>query len=171
MIKLEKGKCVIAGIPFVKTGKINGNYVLLAESPIKNMAFGKTSNFAQSDVLLFLNEDVLPEIEKTVGSENIAEFETDLLSHDGIDTYGRMTSKISIPTFDFMRKHARSIDKLRKKEGYEWTATPDTTAEHIKDVVWITVFSPAGGVYFFEGDCPCCGVRPLLHLKPTAFAV
>lgn len=151
----------IAGIEFIKFPGKDGEVIAVAKESLFDSRFGDNNDLRNSDILKKLQEDILPKIEAEVGAENVLEFETDLLSLDGLDTYGTLKSKISIPTIDFYRANARIFDEY-KLDDYWWLATPDSTPEHANDR-WTVCVAPRG--YVYSGNC-CgddSGVRPILH--------
>lgn len=158
-VKIGK-TCTIAGIEFIKFTDENGVCAVVSKDILFNCEFGKNNNFAESDIFEKLKDRILSKFEREVGAENIKEFELDLTSLDGLDTHGKITTKIGLPTFDFYRKNVRIFDKY-KVDAWWWTATPDTTKEHYNNN-WITCVSPGGGMnYGCYGDG--CGVRPFLY--------
>ena len=156
----------VADIEFVKMVENNEETVVVAKESVFYSTYGKNNNFAESTILERLNKKFLPKIEDAVGAENILEFKTDLTSLDGLKTYGEITSKISIPTFDFYRDNVELFDKYKLKEWW-WLATPDTTPEHYNDR-WCRCVSPDAYVnyygYYFNG-----GVRPVLVFVSDIF--
>ncbi len=149
----------IAGVEFIKFSEKDGVTVAVAKNCVFNSIYGSNNDFSKSKVLDRLNNEILPDIEKAVGTENIIEFETDLFSLDGLDTYGKLKSKISLPTFDFYRNNVKIFDK-HKLNDWWWLATPYTTKEHINDY-WTTCVSPYGDINY---NCygSNYGVRPIL---------
>lgn len=154
----------VAGIEFIKFAEKDGVTVAVAKDCLFDAGFGKNNNFAESDILDRLNKEFLPKIEAEVGAENIKGFELDLTSLDGLDTYGKITTRIGLPTFDFYRQNVRIFDKY-KIDDWWWTATPDTTKEHANDY-WVTCVSPLGfiGFNYCYNDF---GVRPFLHFASS----
>ncbi len=149
----------IAGIEFIKFTDENGVCAAVSKDILFDSKFGENNNFAQSLVLKRLNKEILPKLVAEVGTENIKEFELDLTSLDGLDTYGKVKTKIALPTFEFYRKNVRIFDEY-KIDDWWWTATPDTTKEHYNDS-WITCVSPHGLIYdYFYFNY--YGVRPFL---------
>ncbi|MBE6729688.1 MAG: hypothetical protein E7568_05600 [Ruminococcaceae bacterium] len=149
----------IAGFEFIKFSDKDGVTVAVAKDCVFNSIYGSNNNFSKSKALDRLNNKILPTIEKAVGTENIIEFETDLLSLDGLNTHGKIKSKISLPTFDFYRNNVKIFDK-HKLNNWWWLATPDTTKEHLNDY-WTTCVSPYGSIINY--DCNSNnGVRPIL---------
>lgn len=148
----------IAGFDFIKFYDENGNTVAVAKDSWFNSTFGRNNNFAKSKPLKRLKEEFLPKIEAAIGAENIVEHEVDLLSLDGSDKWGKIRERVSLPTFDFYRKHVKIFDK-HKVNSCWWLATPDTTSEHFNDD-WVRCVSPFGDIG--NGDCIYfnCGVRP-----------
>lgn len=132
----------VANIEFIKFAEKNGNTVAVAKDSIFNTIFGNNNNFAESTIKSRLENEILPEIEKSVGAENIVEHEVDLLSLDGDDKWGKPKCKISIPTFDFYRQNVKIFDKYKLGKWW-WLATPDTTSAHINDD-WNVCVSPHG---------------------------
>lgn len=156
--EVKPGKTfTVAGIEFIKFSGDEEKTVAVAKDCVFNSSFGKNNNFADSSALKRLKDEILPKLEAAVGAENILEHEVDLTSLDGLKTYGSMTSKISIPTFDFYRNNVSVFDE-HKYDGWWWLATPDTTPEHLNDR-WCRCVSPGGGID--DGICSFdYGVRP-----------
>lgn len=148
----------IAGLEFIKFYDENGNTVAVAKDIWFNSTFGDNNNFAESNILKKLNEKFLPKIEAAIGAENIIEHEVDLLSLDGSDKWGKLKTKISLPTFDFYRKNVRVFDK-HKLNTWWWLATPDTTSEHINDY-WVSCVAPSGIINYLNSLINNRGVRP-----------
>ena len=129
--------------------------------------FGDNNDFRSSDILKRLQEEVLPQIIKAVGEENVCEFETDLTTLDGLKNYGTIRSRIGLPTFDFYRANVAIFDQY-KPDSWWWTATADTAQPHY-DPIWVTCVSPSGYFsydYFIYGNS---GVRPFCILKSSIF--
>lgn len=149
----------IAGIEFIKFFDKDGITTAVAKDSIGDFRFGDNNNFAESKIKRMLEKDFLQKIENEIGAENIVEHEVDLLSLDGSTKWGKVNCKISLPTFDFYRKHVKTFDKY-KINNWWWLATPDTTSEHYSDN-WIVCVSPIGNVS--NGICNNYdGVRPFL---------
>lgn len=149
----------VAGIEFIKMKESSEGTVVVAKDCVFDSTYGNNNNFSESNILKKLTEKILPKIEKAIGAENVLEFKTDLTSLDGLKTYGSMTSKISIPTFDFYRENVKIFD-MHKLDKWWWLATPDTTPEHINDR-WCISVSPDG--YIDDNDYGGnYGVRPVL---------
>lgn len=150
----------IAGIEFIKFSEEDGAVTVVAKDVLFDSAFGSNNNFAQSEILKKLQAEVLPKIEAEVGAENVLEFETDLFSLDGSDVYGKIKTKISLPTLDFYRQNVKIFDKYKPNRWW-WLSTPDSTEEHSNDS-WILCVSPRGRInidYFHDSGS---GVRPFL---------
>ena len=150
----------VAGFEFIKFYDENGNTVAVAKDSWFNSTFGRNNNLAESKILKRLKEEVLPKIEAAIGAENVVEHEVDLLSLDGSEKWGKIKGKISLPTFDFYRKHVKIFDK-HKVNGWWWLATPDTTSEHLNDD-WVRCVSPNGIIDYNYCNFRNSGVRPFL---------
>ncbi len=161
LFDVEIGKTFeVAGIEFIKFTQEGDRVIAVAKDNLFRSDFGKNNNLADSKVLKKLNTDILPKIEEAVGAENVLKFETDLLSLDGSDKHGTVTSKISLPTFDFYRANVKIFDKY-KPDYWWWLATPESTTEHCNDN-WICCVSPGGyfnNNYYGSNN----GVRPFLN--------
>ena len=150
----------VAGIEFIKFDCDGDRTVAVAKDALLCSVFGNNNNFVESKILERLQNEVLSKIEKEVGAENVFEFSTDLLTLDGSSLYGEVTSKISIPTFDFYRRNVKIFDEY-KLDSWWWLATADSTVEHLNDK-WCICVSPRGDVDYdcsFNDDI---GVRPVL---------
>lgn len=150
----------IGDMEFIKFSDKDGITTAVSKDIIFNSSFGRDNNFSNSIILERLNNEILPAIEDIVGSENVLEVETDLLSLDGSDKHGIVKSKISIPTFDFYRQN-RAVFEKYKLDKWWWLATPDSTSDYFNDT-WSVCVSPRGGInyshYFHNG-----GVRPFFN--------
>ena len=148
----------ICDIEFVKICDENGGTAAVTKNILFRSAFGENNNLAESKVLKRLEKEILPKIEAEAGVDNVMEFETGLISLDGSTKWDKMKSKISLVTFDFYRKHVKIFDTC-KPDTWWWTATADTTSEHLCDD-WVVCVSPRGDVNYggyFSSDG---GVRP-----------
>ena len=157
----------VADIEFIKFYDENGNTIAVTKDCLFDSRFGDNNNFAKSTILDKLKKDILPKIEKSIGAENIVEHEVDLLSLDGSDKWGKVKTKISLPTFDFYRKYVKTFDK-HKVNHWWWLATPDTTSEHLNDD-WVLCVSSGGYVGNRYSFCNSGGVRPFLIFVSSIF--
>lgn len=152
----------IGDMEFIKFPNLNGGSVAIMKDIAFESEFNATkdNNFANSTVFKRLKKEILPKIEEMVGKENVLEFETDLFTLDGLDIYGKMRSKISLPTFDYHRANRPIFDKF-KLDVWWWLATANSNN-------WITCVSPSGFIsdlnYNSHG-----GVRPFLIFDPNIF--
>ena len=167
LTEIINGKTFKSGdVEFIKFAEENGEVTAVAKEIAFNSQFGKDNNLKESSLLKRLNEEFLPKIASVVGEENIITHKVDLTSLDGLKTYGDVTSKISIPTFDFYRENVKIFDEY-KLDTWWWLATPDTTPEHY-NANWISCVSPVGGIgNYGYGDY--CGVRPFLKFVSSIF--
>ena len=152
----------IAGMEFIKMREENGAIIAVAKKRVFSSIFGENNNFSTSQIISRLESEILPKIIEAVGQENILDFETDLLSLDGTDDYGKINSKISIPTLDFFRANKKIFDK-HGYDGWMWLSTPDSTNNS-----WTLCVSSSGD--FNDDDCyDYCGVRPSLRFSSLIF--
>lgn len=150
----------VADIEFIKFSQEGDKVVAVSKNKLFNSTFGENNVFAKSKLLAKLCSDVLPKIEAAVGSENVLEFETDLISLDGLKTQGIIKTKISLPTFDFYRANIKLFDKF-KLDDWWWLASPWSTPERYNDR-WTLCVSPRGFIYYLSCNLNY-GVRPILH--------
>jgi hypothetical protein len=148
---------------FIKFADNNGQTTAVMKYSIFDSKFDEnTNNFAKSSLYKRLVKEVLPKIEKIVGAENIVEFETDLFTADGLDIYGTMKSKISLPTFDFYRSNRAIFDKY-PMEDWWWVSTANGNERYAFCV------SPHGYFNNRLSNYDYFGVRPFLIFDSNIF--
>ena len=158
----------VAGIEFIKFTDEDGVCAVVSKDILFNSEFGKNNNFAESKILEELKNKILAKYEREIGAENIKEFELNLTSLDGLDTYGKITTKIGLPTFDFYRENVKIFDKYKVSDWW-WTATPLTTAKH-NCTTAVKCVSPSGYVSnSCNGNYYSFGVRPFCILNSDIF--
>ncbi len=137
-----------------------GTYYLM-DGYLEKSEFGETNNYTDSYIRKKLNKcDLAKGLKKKFG-DNLVSIETDLLSLDGLDDYGKVTGDIlAIPTIDIYRDCRRKIPKL---DTWWWLSTPDSTPSGCSsdDVRYV---DSNGDVYFSWCDCSVV-VRPFFILK------
>lgn len=159
----------IAGIEFIKFPSFNGTTPILSKNVLCSSVFGNTNNLsdtAESGILSKLTTDILPLIEADIGSENVLEFETDLVSLDGLTDYGTLYSKISLPTVDFLRSNAEVLDNYKIEASY-FTATPFSTPRrgYTRGVCIVD----SDGILDWNVCDDSRGVRPFCILNSSVF--
>lgn len=125
-----------------------------------------SNNYAESSIRRRLETEKLPELEKTFGADNVVEFEIDLTSDDGLDTYGKIKTKYGLLTAEQYRKYTRLIAQY-KVDDWWWLATADSTTER-NDSIWIRCVACGG----YMGGSLCDdfgGVRAVCILKSDIF--
>ena len=157
----------IGDYEFIKFSEENGIVTAVSRDSLFDSIFGKNNDLRKSYIIDRLKSEVLPKIESIIGAENVLEFETDLLSLDGSAQYGVMKSKVSLPTFDFYRKHRATFEK-HKIEKWWWLATPDSTPEWNTNRYVLSV-SPSGYVINIGCYCDYFGVRPFWNFASSIF--
>ena len=157
----------IGGIEFIKFPATAEGVPVVARDLQKAMTFGDNNDLRESKVLRWLREEFLPKIVAAIGEENLVSFKTDLTTMDGLDNYGVMESKISLPTMDFYRQNVEIFDKHPVKEWW-WLATPESCQPH-DDPYWILSVAPSGFIDHLDYYFSSYGVRPFLILKSSIF--
>ena len=159
----------VAGVEFIKFYDDNGNTAAVAKNILFDSVFGDNNNFAKSDVLKKLKKEVLAKIVKEIGAENVMEHEVDLTSVDGSNVWGKMKTKISLPTLAFYRKYEDIFDKYPLRDLW-WLATPDTTTVPYESERWGSCIGWYG--HFEIEDCDLChDVRPLVVFSSSLSVV
>lgn len=128
-----------------------------------------SNDFRTSEIKNVLNDEngkILSDIYKGFGKENVLLDTVDLLSMDGLDTYGTCDCKVHLGTFDDYRKARKNGMFRTENEKPFWLDTPDSTNEGCS----------ASCVQFVDGDggvgCDVCywgvcGVRPFCSLDSS----
>lgn len=165
---IENGKTFrIGDVEYIKFSDIDGVTTAVAKDIVYNSRFGDNNNLKESSVLEKLNNEFLPKVAELIGIENICDIETDLTTLDGLKPYGTMTSKISLPTFDFYRSNVDVFDKYNPGRWW-WLATPESAQPHCAPE-WVVCVSPSGvisyGIYYSINF----GVRPFLRFVSSIF--
>ncbi len=142
----------------------NGAFCLCMNS-LGDKKFDCSCNeWTSSNLRDYLNTEVYKKICEEIGSENVIEFECDLLSLDGQTEYRTCKDKVSLISVDEYRKYRSVIPNF---EEWWWTLTPYSTKCN-DDTKWITVVSPSGGIsfrYFYYRS----GVRPVCIFSSALF--
>lgn len=129
----------------------------------------KSNDFSKSEIKNILNDesgDILNDIHKGFGKENVLVDTADLLSMDGLNTYGKCECKVHLGTFDDYRK-ARKNGMLREENKNSfWLDTPDSTNEGSSSS-YVQIVRGVGHVDY--SDCSWCvhGVRPFCSLDSS----
>lgn len=140
-------------------------YICLADSIDERQFDSDSSNWENSDLRGYLNEEFFEKIAAEIGSENIVPFERDLLSLDGQAEYGKCEDKVSLLTVDEYRKYRSLIPNT--KDYWWWLVSPwSTPCNDYKRTV--TVVSSAGN-FNLDGCCDDCGVRPVCIFSSSIF--
>lgn len=91
-----------------------------------------SNDFRTSEIKNVLNDEngkILSDIYKGFGKENVLLDTVDLLSMDGLDTYGTCNCKVHLGTFDDYRKARKNGMFRTENEKPFWLDTPDSTNE------------------------------------------
>lgn len=129
----------------------------------------KSNDFSKSEIKNVLNDEngkILTDIYKGFGKENILVDTVDLLSMDGLDTYGTCNCKVHLGTFDDYRKARKNgMFRTENKKSF-WLDTPNSTNEggsssHVR------VVRGSGDVGYFGCFWDDCGVRPFCSLESS----
>lgn len=143
----------------------SAGYICLADSIEERQFDSDSSNWKNSNLRDYLNEEFLEKIAAEIGLENIVPFERDLLSLDGQTEYGKCEDKFSLLTVDEYRKYRSLIPNT--KDYWWWLISPwSTPCNDYKRTV--AVVSSAG--YVGNNDCGRSrGVRPVCIFSSSIF--
>lgn len=129
----------------------------------------KSNDFSNSEIKNFLNDEngnILNDIYKGFGKENVLVDTVDLLSMDGLDTYGIYNCKVHLGTFDDYRKARKNgMFRTENKKSF-WLDTPNSKNEGGSSSC-VQVVLGNGDVRY--GGCVWfgLGVRPFCSLESS----
>lgn len=143
----------------------SAGYICLADSIEERQFDSDSSNWENSNLRDYLNEEFLEKIAAEIGLENIVPFERNFLSLDGQTEYGKCEDKVSLLTVDEYRKYRSLIPNT--KDYWWWLVSPwSTPCNDYKRTV--AVVSSAGCIS--NNDCNCNGgVRPVCIFSSSIF--
>lgn len=127
------------------------------------------NDFRSSEIKDVLNDesgDILSDIYKGFGKENVLLDTVDLLSMDGLDTYGTCNCKVHLGTFDDYRKARKNGMFRTENEKPFWLDTPDSTNEGCS-ASCVRVVGSDGDVGYGGCNWRVCGVRPFCSLDSS----
>lgn len=143
----------------------SAGYICLADSIEERQFDSDSSNWENSNLRDYLNEEFLEKIAAEIGLENIVPFERNLLSLDGQTEYGKCEDKVSLLTVDEYRKYRSLIPNT--KDYWWWLVSPwSTPCNDYKRTV--AVVSSAGSVNY-NGCFGNGGVRPVCIFSSSIF--
>lgn len=128
-----------------------------------------SNDFRTSEIKNVLNDEngkILSDIYKGFGKENVLLDTVDLLSMDGLDTYGTCDCKVHLGTFDDYRKARKNGMFRTENEKPFWLDTPDSTNEGCS-ASCVRVVYGSGGVDYYGCHWDVCGVRPFCSLDSS----
>lgn len=156
----------VAGIEFFRFREKDGKVAVTTVNSLFRAPIGDSADFKQSGILRRLQDEFLPKIVAEVGEENVCNFKTDLMTLDGLKTYGEVESKISLPTLAFYQENVNLYD-LHKADIWFWTVTAWSAEPHYESRLFLCV-SPSGDIC--SGCCGLSyGVRPILIFESSIF--
>lgn len=127
------------------------------------------NDFRTSEIKNVLNDengDILTDIYKGFGKENVLIDTVDLLSMDGLDTYETCDCKVHLGTFDDYRKARKNGMFRTENEKPFWLDTPNSTNEVCSSSCVQFVYCD-GYVYYGVCRWSDCGVRPFCSLESS----
>lgn len=143
----------------------SAGYICLADSIEERQFDSDSSNWENSNLRDYLNEEFLEKIAAEIGLENIVPFERDLLSLDGQTEYGKCEDKVSLLTVDEYRKYRSLIPNT--KDYWWWLVSPWSTPCN-DYYMSVAVVSSAGSI--INDDCDnSSGVRPVCIFSSSIF--
>lgn len=128
-----------------------------------------SNDFRTSEIKNVLNDEngkILSDIYKGFGKENVLLDTVDLLSMDGLDTYGTCNCKVHLGTFDDYRKARKNGMFRTENEKPFWLDTPDSTNEGCS-ASCVQIVNCYGRVRYYDCRWDVCGVRPFCSLDSS----
>lgn len=128
-----------------------------------------SNDFRTSEIKNVLNDEngkILSDIYKGFGKENVLIDTVDLLSMDGLHTYGTCDCKVHLGTFDDYRKARKNGMFRTENEKPFWLDTPDSTNEGCS-ASCVRIVGSGGDVGCDGCDWGVCGVRPFCSLDSS----
>lgn len=129
---------------------------------LKESKFGKTNNYAESDVRnILVNSKLAADLKKEFGNK-LVPISLDLTSMDGFKDYGSVEGDIlAIPNIQLIMKFGESIPLI---DSPYWLANPNQTPKR-NDARYVRFIYSNGSVYY--GGCRWRdgGVRPFFILQ------
>lgn len=143
----------------------SAGYICLADSIEERQFDSDSSNWENSDLRGYLNEEFFEKVATEIGAKNIIPFERDLLSLDGQTEYGKCEDKVSLLTVDEYRKYRSLIPNT--KDYWWWLVSPWSTPCNDYERT-VAVVSSAGNIcnYRCGGSR---GVRPVCIFSSSIF--
>lgn len=136
----------------------------------KTYRFDKKSNdFRNSEIKNILNDEngnILNDIYKGFGKESVLVDTVDLLSLDGLNTYGTCDYKVHLGTFDDYRKARRNGMFREENKNSFWLDTPDSTNEGYSSS-YVRIVYGDGDMGYDDCDWRVRGVRPFCSLDSS----
>lgn len=159
---VEIGQTICNGKYIIVNRYVNGDTCIIRKETIKNIRFGETNKWAESDLRKYLNTEYLKEIIDEFGEIEL--HTVDMLSMDGDDSYGKCKDLVSAMTFDRWRKYHKYIGNA---DCIEWLSTPNQTEKSNDTPRCVRIVDSDG--YVFYDDCYWhgYGVRPFFILKSS----
>ncbi len=165
-IKIENGVFKIEDTEFIVLKNEDGRVIALTKKFIADCTrFGENNDYRVSKVKEICDK-FSKRIKSIVGEDKLHEFSLDLVSRDGLDTYGKIKCYSAPLTSEMYRKYVRIIDQF-KVSNWWWLSTPDTTPEHNNNW-WVECVSPSGNINddVYDNDF---GVRPFCIFDSSIF--
>lgn len=128
-----------------------------------------SNDFRTSEIKNVLNDEngkILSDIYKGFGKENVLLDTVDLLSMDGLDTYGTCDCKVHLGTFDDYRKARKNGMFRTENEKPFWLDTPDSTNEGCS-ASCVRIVRGRGCVGYYDCRWGGYGVRPFCSLDSS----
>lgn len=128
-----------------------------------------SNDFRTSEIKNVLNDEngkILSDIYKGFGKENVLLDTVDLLSMDGLDTYGTCNCKVHLGTFDDYRKARKNGMFRTENEKPFWLDTPDSTNEGCS-ASCVQFVCGVGDVGYDDCRWRDCWVRPFCSLDSS----
>ncbi len=150
----------IAEREYIVLDQANGSTSVITKNSVKNMAFGESGNYVQSDIRKYCIGEFYDELSRAIGDENIFTQIVNLGADDGTGKDISVTDKVSILTTEEYRFYREYLPVYNDRW---WTAT--RVSADLPGYNCRVCCVDSGGVLSWN-DCDCsCGVRPFCVLN------
>lgn len=161
--EVARGEAVKLGErEFIVLGQSKDTTAVITKDFAKEMEFGASGDWRESDIRKFCNGDFYDELSNAIGKENIIPHTVNLMADDGTGKGITCRDNISILTNDLYRRYR---DFLPAYGRWYYTATRVTydDPDYARDVCYVD----SDGILIWGVCGYCYGVRPFCILNSS----
>jgi hypothetical protein len=136
---------------------------IITKDIVRKMAFGKSADYAFSEIRKYCNGEFYNELANAVGRDNIIEHMVYLVANDGTGKNKICRDNVSIFTAEQYRRYRELLPDC---ENSWWTATLTTYAKNSRFIDFVCIIDTRSVLYWEEHLFPG-GVRPFVVLNSS----